>query len=48
MGLLPMDDFVNSHTGHLEDTGSLSYATIPDVVTFHYTVSEKSHTYYHS
>lgn len=38
-----MDGFVNSHTGQLEDTGSLSYAAIPDVVTFHYTISEKNH-----
>lgn len=38
---VPMDDFVNSHTVQLEDTGSLSYADIPDVVIFHHTISEK-------
>lgn len=38
-----MDDFVISCIDNLEDTDLLSYATLPDVVSFHYTVSEKSY-----
>lgn len=38
-----MDDFVTSCIGNLEDTDSLSYAALPDVVSFHYTISEKSY-----
>ena len=35
MDLLPMHDFVTSCTGHLENTGSLSEAALPNVDTFH-------------
>ena len=40
MGLLIMYDFVTSTIGHLENIGSLSYAELPSVDTFHYTVSK--------
>ena len=35
-----MYDFVISTIGHLENIGSLSYAELPSVDTFHYTVSK--------
>ena len=31
-------DFGGSHIGHLENLGSVSYANLPDVDTFHRTV----------
>lgn len=42
MALSPMNDRVTVCTGHLEDTGSLSYAEISEVGTLHHTVSRKS------
>lgn len=44
MAILPMQDFVTSCTGHLKNIGSLSYAAIPKVDTFHFTISKKSHS----
>lgn len=41
MDHLPKNDFVSSHTGHLENTASLSYANLPNVHPFHYAVCKK-------
>ena len=38
------NDFVTSHIGPLENTGSLGGADLPSIDTFHYTISQKSHS----
>lgn len=38
MNLLPTGDFVISHIGHVEHTGLVSYADVPKVDTYQYTV----------
>ena len=43
--LLPMQDFIMSCIGHLENTGSMSYADLPNVDTFHCITSKKSHLF---
>lgn len=35
-----MTDFLTSYIGHLENTGSLSYANLPNVDTFHYAIQK--------
>lgn len=44
--LVPIHDFVISCIDHLENIGSLSYADLPNVGIFHYTIS-KIHSYHH-
>lgn len=41
MDLLPIRDFVKSCIDHLETIGSPSYADLPNVDTFHYTMNIK-------
>lgn len=40
MNPLPMHDFVTSSIGHLGIIDSLSFAKLPNVDTFHYTISK--------
>lgn len=35
-----MTDFETSYIGHFGNLGSLSYADLPNVGTFHYTISK--------
>ena len=39
--LSTMYNFVTSHTGHLENIGSLSYPEFPNVSTCHLTIEKK-------
>ena len=39
-----MADFLTSYIGHVENTGSLSYADLPNVDTFHYAI-QKNHIF---
>ena len=41
MDLLPIHDFVTSCISHFKNIGSLSYANITNVDTFHYTIFQK-------
>lgn len=45
MDHLPKNDFVSSCTGHLKNTGSLIYADLPNVHTFHFALCEKKITF---
>lgn len=38
--LLPTDNYVTPCINHLENTGSLSYVNLPNIDTFHYTMSK--------
>lgn len=42
--LLPIYDFITSGIGHLKNTGSLGFVSLPNVDIFHYPVS-KTHIY---
>lgn len=44
MDLLPVTDFLTSYFGHVENIGSMSYANLPNVDTFHYAI-QKNHIF---
>lgn len=44
MDLLPIYDFVLSYIGHLENTGSVSYADVPNWHNSEYEGEKKSHS----
>lgn len=38
-----MNDLLTSYVGHWENIGSLSYASLPNVDTFYYTISKSTY-----
>lgn len=38
-----MNDLLTSYVGHWENIGSLSYASLPDVDTFYYTILKSTY-----
>ena len=41
LAIIPMHHFITSYINHLENTGSLGYANLPNVDIFHYTIHKQ-------